>query len=176
MYVYIKSEPSVFTVGHYDPKGKFIPQSDHASEAEAKHEVRSMNSTFKLGKRFEHLQLNSKSMLILRGDITTNDLYDFVQQARATKFRGFIAYLPEEMTMEHLNESDMERAGWVKKKKLKDLEDDLIKAKIEAECLARHLWETHFKVDSPVFVLCGSVAAVISQIDNMTSGMVRKSR
>ena len=28
MYVYIKSEKYLYTVGYYDPSGKFIPESD----------------------------------------------------------------------------------------------------------------------------------------------------
>ena len=28
MYVYIRSEPQLFTVGFYDPQGKFHPDSD----------------------------------------------------------------------------------------------------------------------------------------------------
>ena len=28
MYVYIKSEPGLWTVGFYDPNGKWIPESD----------------------------------------------------------------------------------------------------------------------------------------------------
>ena len=31
MWVYIQSEPSLWTVGHYDPKGKWEPESDHSS-------------------------------------------------------------------------------------------------------------------------------------------------
>jgi hypothetical protein len=34
-YVYIKSEPSLWTVGFYDPKGKFQPESDWPSIDEA---------------------------------------------------------------------------------------------------------------------------------------------
>jgi hypothetical protein len=37
MYVYIKSEPQLWTVGFYDPKGEWQPESDHTSpEAAAK--------------------------------------------------------------------------------------------------------------------------------------------
>lgn len=31
MYVYIKSEPQLWTVGHYDPSGKWEPESDHGT-------------------------------------------------------------------------------------------------------------------------------------------------
>jgi hypothetical protein len=31
MYVYIKSEPQLWTVGFYDPKGQWQPESDHGS-------------------------------------------------------------------------------------------------------------------------------------------------
>lgn len=31
MYVYLHSEPNLFTVGFYDPTGKWQPESDHAT-------------------------------------------------------------------------------------------------------------------------------------------------
>jgi hypothetical protein len=34
-YVYIRSEPQLWTVGFYDPQGKWQPESDHASSEEA---------------------------------------------------------------------------------------------------------------------------------------------
>ena len=37
MYVYIKSEPNLYTVGFYKPDGEWEPESDHtSSEAAAK--------------------------------------------------------------------------------------------------------------------------------------------
>lgn len=35
MYVFIQSEPSLWTVGFYDPEGTWIPESDHPSKEEA---------------------------------------------------------------------------------------------------------------------------------------------
>ena len=47
MYVYIESEHnswgSLWTVGFYDPNGKFIPESDHESQADAAKRVRYLN-------------------------------------------------------------------------------------------------------------------------------------
>jgi hypothetical protein len=34
-YVYIQSEPGLYTVGHYDPQGRWHPDSDHNSRGEA---------------------------------------------------------------------------------------------------------------------------------------------
>lgn len=34
-YVYIKSEPELWTVGYYDPQGRWNPESDHGSLSEA---------------------------------------------------------------------------------------------------------------------------------------------
>jgi len=34
-FVYIKSEPSLWTVGFYRPDGKWEPESDHAVQEEA---------------------------------------------------------------------------------------------------------------------------------------------
>ena len=43
MYVYIKSEPGLWTVGHYDPSGKWIPESDHDSPEAAAKRVHYLN-------------------------------------------------------------------------------------------------------------------------------------
>jgi hypothetical protein len=34
-YVYIRSEPTLWTVGFYRPDGKWEPESDHGSESDA---------------------------------------------------------------------------------------------------------------------------------------------
>jgi len=38
-YVYIRSEPGLWTVGFYDPDGKWQPESDHSSEEGAAQRV-----------------------------------------------------------------------------------------------------------------------------------------
>lgn len=43
MYVYIKSEPQLWTVGFYGPDGRFVSESDHASPAEAAKRVHYLN-------------------------------------------------------------------------------------------------------------------------------------
>ncbi len=43
MYVYIKSEPHLWTVGFYKPDGKFETESDHALQEEAAKRVRFLN-------------------------------------------------------------------------------------------------------------------------------------
>ena len=43
MYVYIKSEPQLWTVGFYDPKGTWVPESDHNSREEAAERVHYLN-------------------------------------------------------------------------------------------------------------------------------------
>lgn len=35
MYVYINTEPNLWTVGFYDPSGKWHPESDYTSRDEA---------------------------------------------------------------------------------------------------------------------------------------------
>ncbi len=35
MYVYIESEPGLWTVGFYDPKGKWYAESDHKAALKA---------------------------------------------------------------------------------------------------------------------------------------------
>ena len=45
MYVYIQSEPGLFTVGFYDPAGKWHSESDHASRGEAAERVAWLNGS-----------------------------------------------------------------------------------------------------------------------------------
>lgn len=45
MYVYIKSEPELFTVGFYDPSGKWHAESDHRDENEAAKRVAWLNGS-----------------------------------------------------------------------------------------------------------------------------------
>ncbi len=42
-YIYIKSEPGLFTVGFYSPSGEWFAESDHADEAEAVKQVHYLN-------------------------------------------------------------------------------------------------------------------------------------
>ena len=42
-YVYIRSEPGLWTVGYHEPGGKFIPESDHDSPGEAARQVTTLN-------------------------------------------------------------------------------------------------------------------------------------
>jgi hypothetical protein len=42
-YVYVKSEPNLFTVGFYDPAGKWHSDSDHATAEEAAQRVAYLN-------------------------------------------------------------------------------------------------------------------------------------
>lgn len=42
-YVYVRSEPQLFTVGFYTPEGKWEAESDHATRAEAAARVNFLN-------------------------------------------------------------------------------------------------------------------------------------
>lgn len=42
-WVYIRSEPNLFTVGFYSPDGDWHPDSDYASQKEAAERVRYLN-------------------------------------------------------------------------------------------------------------------------------------
>lgn len=43
MYVYIKSEPNLWTVGFYDPNGKWISESDYNLKEDAAERVHWLN-------------------------------------------------------------------------------------------------------------------------------------
>jgi len=59
--------------------------------------------------------------------------------------------------------------------RVKALEDDLDKAKADADGLATSIFNRHYKEISPVgFELLDSVTDVISQIDNMSVGLLNR--
>lgn len=43
VWVYVKSEPNLFTVGFYTPNGEWMPESDHSSSEEAAKRVNYLN-------------------------------------------------------------------------------------------------------------------------------------
>jgi hypothetical protein len=43
MWVYIASEPGLWTVGHYNPRGEFIAESDHDTPDKAAERVAWLN-------------------------------------------------------------------------------------------------------------------------------------
>lgn len=43
MYVYIESDPSLYTVGFYDPDGKWHPESDWNNREDAANRVHFLN-------------------------------------------------------------------------------------------------------------------------------------
>ena len=45
MYVYVKSEPGLWTVGFYDPKGKWVAESDHDNPRDAAERVAWLNGS-----------------------------------------------------------------------------------------------------------------------------------
>ncbi len=47
MYVYIKSEPGLWTVGHYAPDGAWMPESDQLTTEEAANRVAWLNGGHK---------------------------------------------------------------------------------------------------------------------------------
>ena len=71
---------------------------------------------------------------------------------------------------ERCEEAQIQRADKAEHR-VRELEAHLGEAKREAESLAMSLWKKYYKKDSPRFELCDSVAGVISQIDNMTTGL-----
>lgn len=43
MFVYVRSEPNLWTVGHYSPDGKWHPESDHSTADAAATRVHWLN-------------------------------------------------------------------------------------------------------------------------------------
>jgi len=58
-------------------------------------------------------------------------------------------------------------------KRIKELEREQERAYDEASKLAMYIWSNHYRDESPDFELCDSTAGVISQIDNMITGLLK---
>jgi len=43
MYIYLRSEPGVYTVGYYNPKGEWCPESDWNTTTDAAKRVAYLN-------------------------------------------------------------------------------------------------------------------------------------
>ena len=62
MYVYIKSEPGLWTVGFYDPAGNWQPESDHATADKAAERVHWLNGgDTALTQNFEDVEIEVNS-------------------------------------------------------------------------------------------------------------------
>jgi hypothetical protein len=81
MYVYIKSEPNLWTVGFYDPDGKFQPESDHDKTEDAARRVSFLN-----GKNEDMGKSNFKSLEVL--DIIIADCETDVKEFDGKPFTG----------------------------------------------------------------------------------------
>ena len=53
-WVYIKSEPNLWTVGFYDPKGQWHPDSDHGQSELAAERCAWLNGSAKAEGRVSH--------------------------------------------------------------------------------------------------------------------------
>ena len=51
-WVYIRSEPGLWTVGFYSPDGKFLPESDHDNSDAAARRVAWLNGAAELNHAF----------------------------------------------------------------------------------------------------------------------------
>lgn len=63
MYVYIKSDFALWTVGFYDPNGTWIPESDHDNNVKAAERVAYLNggkNLDKIEKRLETIESEVK--------------------------------------------------------------------------------------------------------------------
>lgn len=58
MYVYIQSEPSLYTVGFYKPDGKWEPDSDHSTRVSATERVHYLNGGVGYHSVFEEMSAN----------------------------------------------------------------------------------------------------------------------
>lgn len=62
MYVYVRSEPGLWTVGFYDPTGKWISESDHSSADDAAERVHWLNG----GEKEEEISPYQAAMIVER--------------------------------------------------------------------------------------------------------------
>ncbi len=60
MYVYIKSEPNLWTVGFYDPLSNFCPESDHDNQHDAAERTAWLNGSHSILPRVLAVQTGNK--------------------------------------------------------------------------------------------------------------------
>jgi hypothetical protein len=80
-YVYIKSEPHLWTVGFYDPEGIWHPDSDKPSKDEAANRVRFLNGGF-VTKGDEDIQdrKTNKDVITVKVELKNDDV-NYFQEA-----------------------------------------------------------------------------------------------
>ena len=61
MYVYLNSESGLWTVGFYDPKGDWHPESDHGSQEKAAYRAAYLNGSYEIKEN----ELQIKAMIIM---------------------------------------------------------------------------------------------------------------
>lgn len=87
--------------------------------------------------------------------------FDINESEEQTVTKCQIAY-------EKVTENEINEKGIIK------LKAEIVRGKKEADYLALVLWNKYYKKESPTFELCDTIDGVISQIDNMTSGLTKQ--
>ena len=89
MYVYVQSEPRLFTVGFYQPDGTWVPESDHGSRQEAAARVAYLNSggqqLSELAARIAELELTMLQQASLANQVggISKEMFSRVQALRS---------------------------------------------------------------------------------------------
>ena len=71
-YVYIKSEPQLWTVGFYDPDGRWHPVEDFSDDGLAEEKVMMLNGTI-TRTRYVYGELNDKILSLIREAMRLNN-------------------------------------------------------------------------------------------------------
>lgn len=77
MYVYIQTEPTLFTVGFHSPNGEWHPDSDHPTRKEAAQQVAKLNGSHEAPTISK--ELLPPSLLVLNIDICEDENFQWLR-------------------------------------------------------------------------------------------------
>lgn len=81
-YVYIRTEPSLWTVGHYAPNGKWIAESNHSNTEDAANRVAYLNGDSDYLATINELrcELNTHELIVSEYNATIAAQHDAIQR------------------------------------------------------------------------------------------------
>lgn len=109
VFVYIRSEPALWTVGHYDGDGKWQPESDHGSPEDAADRVAYLNGG--IPPKAPTVEPTA-FVVVLQNGHGVRVYGPFISRADADEFEAFLSAEVDPCTVRELHEPLREVLAW----------------------------------------------------------------